>query len=256
VDLSGVIFVALALAWAGYLIPKTLKQHDEMARSRSVDRFSSSLRVLGGRSAAKDEPASPVAERRAPEPVAEAGSRPAARPVTRAAARRAAARRRRVLLLLAAVTAVVGGLAAAGLAASWSPAVPGAMVLLFLVVARLTVRRERAVRRGDDTVTVTVAQSSADADDSEDTVEVSREDLAAAVAMPVTDEGSLWDPLPVTLPTYVNKARARRTVRTIELTGMASSGHDAEDSALVAQAEQDAEVAEAVTETERKVAGA
>ena len=30
----------------------------------------------------------------------------------------------------------------------------------------------------------------------------------------------------MTLPTYVNKARARRTVRTIELTGINSSGHD------------------------------
>ena len=34
----------------------------------------------------------------------------------------------------------------------------------------------------------------------------------------------------MTLPTYVNKARARRTVRTIELTGISSSGHDETDS--------------------------
>ena len=36
----------------------------------------------------------------------------------------------------------------------------------------------------------------------------------------------------MTLPTYVNKARARRTVRTIELTGISSSGHDDADTAL------------------------
>ena len=41
----------------------------------------------------------------------------------------------------------------------------------------------------------------------------------------------------MTLPTYVNKARARRTVRTIELTGMHSSGHDEDDSALAREAE-------------------
>ena len=35
--------------------------------------------------------------------------------------------------------------------------------------------------------------------------------------MPTVDGGSLWDPLPVTLPTYVIKPKARRTVRTIDL---------------------------------------
>ena len=35
--------------------------------------------------------------------------------------------------------------------------------------------------------------------------------------IPTEDGGSLWDPLPVTLPTYVTKPKARRTVRTIDL---------------------------------------
>ena len=39
-DLSGLIFVALAVAWAAYLIPKALRHHDDVVRSRSVDRFS------------------------------------------------------------------------------------------------------------------------------------------------------------------------------------------------------------------------
>ena len=34
VDLSGVIFVVLAVAWAVFLIPKALKHHDEVARTR------------------------------------------------------------------------------------------------------------------------------------------------------------------------------------------------------------------------------
>jgi hypothetical protein len=52
------------------------------------------------------------------------------------------------------------------------------------------------------------------------------------------DTGSLWDPLPVTLPTYVSKPRATRSVRTIDLSapGVASSGRDAAASALVAEA--------------------
>lgn len=58
------------------------------------------------------------------------------------------------------------------------------------------------------------------------------------VSVPTVDGGSLWDPLPVTLPTYVTKRRATRTVRTIDLNepGAWTSGHTAEDSRLVADA--------------------
>jgi hypothetical protein len=65
-----------------------------------------------------------------------------------------------------------------------------------------------------------------DNDDTDDTAD-------AATA----DHGTLWDPLPVTLPTYVSKPRATRSVRTIDLSapGVASSGHDAASSALVAE---------------------
>ena len=48
-DLSALIFVALAVAWAVYLIPKALKHHDEVQRSRSVDKFSHTMRVLARR---------------------------------------------------------------------------------------------------------------------------------------------------------------------------------------------------------------
>jgi hypothetical protein len=49
VDLSPFIFVALAVAWAVYLVPQALKHHDEVVRSRSVDRFSHTMRVLARR---------------------------------------------------------------------------------------------------------------------------------------------------------------------------------------------------------------
>ena len=89
----------------------------------------------------------------------------------------------------------------------------------------------------------------------EDTTGLAREQIEAVLA----DDGSLWDPLPMTLPTYVNKARARRTVRTIELTGMTSSGHDETDSALARDARESAQEsaeAEAEAATRRKAAGA
>jgi hypothetical protein len=49
----------------------------------------------------------------------------------------------------------------------------------------------------------------------------------------------LWDPVPVTLPTYVSKPSARRSVRTIDLdsTGVWTSGRTEADSALAREAE-------------------
>ena len=83
-----------------------------------------------------------------------------------------------------------------------------------------------------------------------------RQEVEAVLA----DDGSLWDPLPMTLPTYVNKARARRTVRTIELTGINSSGHDQADTTLARDASESAEQsAQATADAEaeqRRVAGA
>ena len=89
----------------------------------------------------------------------------------------------------------------------------------------------------------------------EDLTSSSRREVEEVLA----DDGSLWDPLPMTLPTYVNKARARRTVRTIELTGINSSGHDEADTALARDASESAELSQATTEAEaeqRRVAGA
>ena len=58
----------------------------------------------------------------------------------------------------------------------------------------------------------------------------------------------MWDPVPVTLPTYVAKAPAApRTVRTIDLesTGVWTSGRSESDSALAREAEQSARVEKA-----------
>ncbi|MGN6250361.1 MAG: divisome protein SepX/GlpR [Marmoricola sp.] len=260
-DLSGIIFVALALAWAVYLIPKALQQHDELARSRSVDSFSSRLRVFGGRgtdtidvAVEEDVVVSTVREVTVPVP---------APLVTRAAARRAAARRRRVLGVLTVLLIATVALAATSVLAWWSVAVPAGLIVAFLVVARASVRREQA-RRGAGSAPAPVLPEpvAALADEREDTVGVDRGDLAAAglAAQPVADEGSLWDPLPMTLPTYVTKPAARRTVRTIELTRreMTSSGHDAADSQLVREAAAAEDAASEASEppVQRRAAGA
>ncbi len=250
-DLSAIIFVVLAIGWAAYLIPMALKHHDHQAMSRPVDTFSDSVRVLG---------------RGAPAPAAPTASPATARrhTVTRESARAAARRRRRVLAVLLVALLTVSLTSLLGYTPWWSTAVPGGLIVAFLVIARLTVRAQQ-VRRAAP-VQHEVASPAGDAPleveadlNREETQGLSRDQLADAVAAPVLDEGGLWDPLPVTLPTYVNKApAARRTVRTIEITGMTSSGHDADDSALAREAEAAAEVAkQAATEAaERKVAGA
>jgi hypothetical protein len=65
-----------------------------------------------------------------------------------------------------------------------------------------------------------------------------------AYQTPNETQGSLWDPVPVTLPTYVHKPRAPRTIRTIDLgaSGVQSSGHT-EEYAASAPVEEPAEPA-------------
>jgi hypothetical protein len=288
VDLSAVIFVVLALAWAAYLIPKALKHHDEMASDRLVEGHSERVRILSRKgkaahvevpdeeaaepaveeSAAPDEPAKKQKQKRARKP----------RPVLSPAGR-AARRRRRVLATLVLALAAVWALTWYAYLPIWAPGVPGALVVGWLVIARLSVRRQqrRRSRRPSavepvetttrqavepevvervETTTSTTAHAGVSAEQflddlaDEDTSGLDRQEIEAALA----SEGSLWDPLPLTLPTYVNKARARRTVRTIELTGMTSSGHDESDTALAREAAAKKESSEQASK--RRVAGA
>lgn len=277
-DLSAVIFVVLALAWAVYLIPKALQHHDEVASDRLVEGHTDKVRILSRRRRGRAEPevvevevehvetverimvAAPGERTRAPVPLR-----------TRAAARRAAQRRRRVLCVLLAALAVVVALAAFAVVAWWSVAIPAGLVVAFLVTARLAVRARRqgarpaardasAGGRLDVQVAHPVAQESAPAADAAGHLleQLTAEDLAdeerRQAEEALVDDGSLWDPLPLTLPTYVNKARARRTVRTIELTGINSSGHDDADTFLARDA--DPAAPEPTDSEARRVAGA
>ena len=109
-DLSALIFVALAVAWAVYLVPKALRHHEDVARSRSVDRFSHTLRVLARREPVSAKAARLVVHKKAaaPEKQAKADApseppaelSPAQARARRAAAKRATKRRRIVLALI------------------------------------------------------------------------------------------------------------------------------------------------------------
>lgn len=346
-DLSGIIFVVLAIAWAVYLVPKALKHHDEVARTRSIDRFSTAMRVLARREPVNRRnarlvvtPARSGERMIVPTRPTAGGATALARPVAGGAARREAARaaarrRRHVTLVLLVVDLVVVAAAGFGLVLWWTVAVPVALTAAYLVLCRRQVSRERHALRGasarlatapqvparagatalstgastgatvmGSTSAVATATGSTALDVTSDqatepvsagprrairveapygTVQAPRESAAGSAAGPALEEfspdedtitipmtelqtmgvpaetldgGSLWDPLPVTLPTYVTKARASRTVRTIDLSapGNWSSGRDEADSALVEQTTA-AEAAGDEAGTERRAVG-
>ncbi len=239
-DPSALIFVALAVAWAAYLIPQALRHHEDAVRSRSVDRFSKTMRVL-----ARREPVSRrdarlvVSPGRAPStPIVTtkhtSTRAPAARDASRETAKRAARRRRRVLgLILVSLLATIG-VAAYGPIQWWYVAIPAGLLLAWLVACRLMVRGER--RRRARPTRADVPQLAI-----EDAIEDAIDELEDTTQTPAITDPSLWDPMPVTLPTYVSAPAAQRSVRTIDLdsTGVWTSGRTEADAVIARQAELD-----------------
>ena len=257
-DLSALIFVALAVAWAVYLVPKALKHHDDVVRSRSVDRFSHTMRVL-----ARREPVDRRSTRlvvspgRAPAPPvvttkARTTAPDAARP-ERETARRAVRRRRRVLGTILLGLAATAGVAGFGLIAWWWVAIPATLLVAWLVACRLMVSHERNVRFDR-----TIGHPDRPADDelAAEVVEPGDDALDDTSQTPAVTDPSLWDPMPVTLPTYVTAPAARRTVRTIDLdsTGVWTSGRSEADTALAREAE-DAERLRRSREQQQRATG-
>jgi hypothetical protein len=288
VDPSALIFVALAVAWAVYLIPKALQHHDEAVRSRSVERFSHTMRVLArrepvgrrearlvvtpGRSASVPTVSTKASTRSssAGTPLSDAPLPATPLSVRRAAAQRAARRRRRVLGLVLLANTVVIGLAVAKVVTWPWVALPATLLVAWLVACRVMVKGERAAARRTSvapraTAAVSepfspeVGHATAQADAAEEVeervVEPVDVPLADPVAAPVMRAPGSWDMVPTTLPTYVSKpAATRRTVQTIDLesTGVWSSGRSESDSALAREAEQQQAAERSEREAERR----
>lgn len=210
---EGLIFGAMAAFWLVYLIPLVLNRRDNglLDEVEPGEPFTASVTIVR-RGESLD--------------TAENGTAVVSTPLNRRAALReladldhgAAQRRRRVLFFLVLMTALVGGFAAFRLVSAWTVAVPAGLTVLFLVVARFSVR---VMRRNLD-ARAAVIRGGAGVD--EDTIAIpSIEDELAAhetpveLTAPIEMTGSLWDPIPVTAPTYVSKPLAPRTVRTIDL---------------------------------------
>ncbi|HET9826960.1 MAG TPA: hypothetical protein VFQ11_00470 [Nocardioidaceae bacterium] len=279
-DLSGIIFVVLAAVWAVYLIPRALRQHDEVARRRSVDRSSPNARVVARREPVSRRDARLVVNPGAADPGKEPASlRKSVEPGAssrrgedrRTAGRVAARRRRRVLTVLLLLISATAAAAYLGHTPWWSAVVPGGLTLGFLLLCRTQVqqqrsrrhrsRAERPMNAASPTVEVEREAVLSISDDAAEAAGAAATEMSAAqqvqpnpdpVPAPVAEaaahptaqdvagaeRGPLWDPVPVTLPTYVTKPKAKRTVRTIDLgeAGTWTSGHTPEDAEIAARA--------------------
>jgi hypothetical protein len=243
VGTTGVIFAAIAIAWLAYLVPHFVRRREEEPAEESdpSDRFSESIRIVRSGTA-------PLLD----QDLEEIKSYEVSTPQTRQAAirdlrrleRLAASRRRRVLLGLMAILSAVVGVCAVHLILWWSVAIPGGLLLVFVVVARISVhlmhksldKRYEAISLGSTEKTVFLAVK-----------QVSKRGATAptkkAKAEPAEKPGALWDPVPITVPTYVSKPLAPRTVRTIDLSAPSVASSARHDHPVTADAPVSAEKA-------------
>jgi hypothetical protein len=261
---SGLIIAFVVAVWAAYFVPLALRRYDEASKNDSLETQGTSGRVIARPTARTSEPASVTGP--PPSVIDPVDMAPPARPtreLDRPAARLAARRRRRTLLSLLGLLAVVAALAGFSVIAPLWVAAPAALVVAWLVACRIQVRGERGLARVKEpkapraprvrkpkAATVDSAPTATSADE-EETVVVSGQfedinpgrkhqmedveleatalddQIVIAVPSVSTTGEALWDPLPVTLPTYVTKPRAGRTVRTIDFgqPGTWTSGH-------------------------------
>jgi hypothetical protein len=220
-----VIFAAIAVAWLAYLVPHFVRRRDdeELDDSDPADRFSDSMRIVRyGTAPLLDHDLEEIA----PFEVSTPQTRHAALNDLRRLEALASVRRRRVLLgLMAALSAVIG-LCAAHLIAWWTTAIPGVLLLIFIVVARISVRAMQArldarcseIRHGNNESTIFLSRKDFPASGADSHRSSGKTDVASRAS-------TLWEPIPITMPTYVSKPLAPRTVRTIDLssTGATSS---------------------------------
>jgi hypothetical protein len=217
-----VIFAAIAIAWLAYLVPHFVrKRGDEPDEAADpINRFSDSVRIVKhGTAPLLDQDLEPISTYEVSTPLTRRAAIADLRRLEQVAARR----RRRVLVVLLALLSVAVGLSAAGLLSWWVVAAPGGLLLTFVLLARISVRamhrqldkRLNAIAAGgsEQTVFLRLGVDTGASGDSVGASEQSGSSGSHAVS------GTLWDPLPITTPTYVSKPLAPRTVRTIDLSG-------------------------------------
>jgi hypothetical protein len=134
-----------------------------------------------------------------------------------------------VLSILTLSLLSVTALAGLGMLMWWTVAIPATLIVAFVVLTRVQLRsqaRERAALATERRARAEAhhdrgpASAPTPSPDHEMTIEVKLPVEPEVVAKPEPPAEGLWDPVPVTLPTYVLKEKAPdRTVRTISLSG-------------------------------------
>ena len=214
---TGLIFGGIAVAWLVYLVPYFLHRRGLPEDDVDVNELMAADSVTIVRSG--------VDLSSADEGVAEVST-----PQTRQeqlgelhrAEIQAARRRRLVLILLGVVQVAAVVLVVLGFGRWWDALIPLVLIGVFLVVARVSVaamrrdlaRRAERIDAASDEPTVAIRLTPQDAAQYEHPVELSE---------PIGVPGSLWEPIPITRPTYVSTPLAPRTVRTIDLAPPATS---------------------------------
>jgi len=260
VGTTGVIFAAIAVAWLAYLVPHLLRRRDgdeQLDDSDPADRFSDSMRIVRhGTAPLLDHDLEEIAAFEVSTPQ----TRRAAINDLRRLERLAASRRRRVLLGLMTLLSAAIGFCAVQLIPWWSIAIPSGLLLIFVLVARISVRamriklvaRYRGIHHGNNESTIFLSLKDFAKGGADSHLQSGKADLSAK-------QGALWDPIPITMPTYVSKPLAPRTVRTIDLSGAdvaSSANHEVPVTADAPVAASDPSSAVAAGEESPKSASA
>jgi hypothetical protein len=153
---SGLIYAAIVAGWAAVLVPRWVRRNEEAENARAADALAG-IRVLERRNPdavgtgtarrqalhAPHPPAPDLPPRLRPaDPDHVAGARRVPAPAPRRVARAAARRRRRVFTVLTAVLLATAATVVAGVIPTLALAVPAALLVGFVVLARRAVRRE------------------------------------------------------------------------------------------------------------------
>jgi len=250
---SGLVYAVIVALWAGVLVPMWLRRHDAETESRSVDRFSSAMKILSRRPNARTtsrenqllgvpeaseqsaqsafiKPTKRPVQLPAPELlISRAAPRTAPQtPRERSVARTVAShdRRRKTLYGLAAVVLFASLGFAVGLFPGWVPLVAfvagGGFIAMMMVQGSAQQRQRESQRRAQlrDTQrerSAEVPNVRRDRVGSAQTPQIRTDRAATARAQGVRESEQVgWDPTPIPVPRYVTAPPATMVPRELD----------------------------------------